>query len=269
MLQGVVVLAEGVFIGAKVIESLLQKPLQPGVGAGLVVGNPERPQLAGVIGEVAADQFPHRRLVVTGGHHRQRWLLVMLRQTAAVVGIETPAAARGGTVGLQQQPQPAALALVEALHQRAPPPLKPNPALSHRFQEGGGGQHGEPQLLLLAEVLEPLLKTPVGNFGHPQLLAHTRLACPQLRCQLRRKPLPERHALGSRQLEITHINTPLQQRVAEAAHRHEGMQQAQLVIAIGGGHRQVFDHQHPATAVELQRRRAEPLAMQLIAKDQG
>ena len=38
-------------------------------------------------------------------------------------------------------PEPAALALVEALHQRPAPPLKPGPALGNRFQEGGRRQH--------------------------------------------------------------------------------------------------------------------------------
>ena len=57
MVEGVVVLAEGVFVGAEVRQPLVQKALQPGIGTLVVVGNPQRPQLAGVAGEMLADQL--------------------------------------------------------------------------------------------------------------------------------------------------------------------------------------------------------------------
>ena len=136
MVEGVVVLAEGVFVGAEVRQPLAQKALQPSIGTLVVVGNPERPQLAGVAGEVLADQLAQRRFVGAGGDGRQGRLDVALGQLAAVVGIEAPNTTAGGAVGFQQQIEAPPLALVEGLHERAAPPLKPEPALIYGFKEG-------------------------------------------------------------------------------------------------------------------------------------
>ena len=138
--------------------------------------------------------------------------------------------------------------------------LEPALALGGGFEEGRRSQHGERQCLLLTEAPQGGLEAGVGDLRHLQLL---------MAGQFQRQPLPEGHADGGRQLEIVHRDGMRPQGIAEAAHRHEGMQQAQLVVAVGGGHRQVFDHQHPAAGVELQRRGAEPVAVQLIAQDQG
>ena len=260
VVQGGVVLAEGVFKGPEAVEALRQEALQPGRGAGLIEGDPQGPQRAGVIGEVGVDQGPHRRLVGAGRHRRQGGLHVALGQLAAVLHIEAPAATGGGAVGFQQQAEAAPLALVEGLHERAATALEPAPALGHRFQKRRRRQHAELHPLLGAEPLQPGLEAAVGHLGHLQ-----RATVPQFS----RQPLPERHRRRIRQLEVGHRHAPLQQRVAETAHRHEGVQQPQAVVPPGGGHGQVLDHQHPLAGGELQRRGTEPVGVELVAQDQG
>ena len=44
MVQGALMLAEGVLVGPEIGEPFLQKALQPGVGPGVIEGNPQRPQ---------------------------------------------------------------------------------------------------------------------------------------------------------------------------------------------------------------------------------
>ena len=48
------------------------------------------------------------------------------------------------------------------------------------------------------------------------------------------------------------LRASLQQGIAEVAHRHKGVQQPQFVVAIAGGHPQVFDHHHPLTGAQIQ-----------------
>ena len=114
--------------------------------------------------------------------------------------------------------------------------------------------------MLLAEALEPGPEAAIGYLRHPQL---------PLARQLGGQPLPEGAINRIGQLEIVHRHPALHQGIAETAHRHEGVQQPQLVVAVGGGHGQVLHHHHDIAGRQLQGRGAEPALVQLVAQDQG
>ena len=89
------------------------------------------------------------------------------------------------------------------------------------------------------------------------------------RAQLEAHPFKEGEPLGLGQLEIAHPDSLLHQGIAEAAHGHEGVQQPQLVIAVGRGDAEVFHHHHGVLVSKLEPRPPKPLAVELVAQDQG
>ena len=110
--------ADGILVSAEVAQTLLEEHIQPASGISVVdrIG-----EIGGITkaGQLFLRQLPPRGLHGgRSGRHRYRGHHDALRQLLAVVGIKTPLAAEGSSIGIQQDAQPLALHFIELGHQR-------------------------------------------------------------------------------------------------------------------------------------------------------